>query len=183
MFPKFFFILVLSSLLLAACAQSPADALALGKAQYVSQCASCHSVDASGSDRAPAALGFSAGDIMAQVRDPEGEMPAFPAELLSDEDLALIVQYMLSLSPEGETAHEEIEPSAAEKVHLLAAFEAIEDYRSMDRELAISHLQEAIALASVEAAEEYEELIEAIENGKAGIARHELEEMLGMMEH
>jgi DNA-binding GntR family transcriptional regulator len=65
----------------------------------------------------------------------------------------------------------------------LVAFEAIEDYQNMDREAAINHLQQAVALASSEAAEEYAELIEAIEDGKAGNARHELEEMLGMMEH
>jgi hypothetical protein len=64
----------------------------------------------------------------------------------------------------------------------MAALEAIEDAENIDRELAINHLQQAMALASGAAAEIYAELIEDIESGKAGTARHELEELLGMMD-
>lgn len=188
MVPKLFTVLVLAGLVLSACASSApsastSDALAEGKDEFISQCASCHGVDGTGSDFAPSVIGRSAEVLTTQVRNPVGGMPAFPSAALSDANLDLLVQYVLSLN-EGEEAHEEITPSEEELVHLLAAFEAIEDYLNMDRETAISHLQQALALASSEAAaDEYAELIEDIEGGKAGNARHELEELLGVMAH
>ena len=168
-----------------------ADPIDAGRNSFVSQCASCHSVDGTGSDRAPTVLGRSEELLVAQVRDPEGEMPAFSIGVLPDDELDLIVHYVSSLEDVTDSDHaeehgeamEEFQPSEAEEVHLFAAFEAIEDYMNMDRQVAITHIQQAISLASAEAAQEYAELIDSIEDGKAGNARHELEEMLGMMEH
>ena len=88
---------------------------------------------------------------------------------------------MLSLdSSEGEQ-DAAFTPSDEEMLHLMAAYEAIADSQNMDGELAINHLQQAMALASGAAAEKYAELIEDIESGKSGTARYELEELLGMM--
>jgi mono/diheme cytochrome c family protein len=187
MSPKLFTIFLLVGLVLSACAPSgpsasASDAIAAGRGEFIAQCASCHSVDGTGSDMAPSVIGRSAEVLTTQVRNPVGGMPAFSSAVISDANLELLVQYVLSLN-EGEEIHKEITPTEEERVYLLVAFEAIEDYQNMDREAAINHLQQAVALASSEAAEEYAELIEAIEDGKAGNARHELEEMLGMMEH
>jgi mono/diheme cytochrome c family protein len=178
-------VLALAALVLSGCGaagsvQGSADALAQGETQFVSLCASCHGVDGTGSDIAPPVVGHPAEAITAQVRNPEGGMPAFSESLLSDPNLELLVQYVLSLG--GEETHTEIVPSEGEQVHLMAALEAIEDAENIDRELAINHLQQAMALASGAAAEIYAELIEDIESGKAGTARHELEELLGMMD-
>ena len=179
-------------LVLVACGTGvSADPIDAGRNAFVSQCASCHSVDGTGSDRASTVLGRGEELLVAQVRNPQGEMPTFSTDILSDDELDFIVQYVSSLgevagsdhADEHGEAHEEFQASQAEEVHLIAAFEAIEDYMNMDRQAAINHIQQAISLASGEAAEEYAALIDSIEDGKAGNARHELEEMLGMMDH
>ena len=148
MFPELFTIFLLVGFVLSACAPSgpsasASDALAEGSGEFIAQCASRHSVDGTGSNFAPSVVGRSAEVIAMQVRNPGGGMPAFSSALLSDEDLDLLVKYVLSLG--GEEAHEEIVPSEEEEIHLAAALEAIEDYQNMDREAAISHLQQAVA--------------------------------------
>jgi len=62
------------------------------------------------------------------------------------------------------------------------AYEAIEDHENMDRETAITHLEQAVALASGEAAELFDKMLESIKAGKAGNARHELKALLGLAE-
>ena len=187
MFPKSIAAVLLVMLLLAACnsasnPQAIADPQGPGEAKFTSLCASCHGIDGSGSNLAPAVIGRSAEELIEQVRNPVGDMPGFSSSLISDEDLELIAQFVVSLGSGEEEAHEAIKPSEEQEVHLVAALEALED-PEMDSEGAIGHLQQALALASGEAAEEYAELIEAIEDDKAGNAIHELEEMLGAMEH
>lgn len=109
-------------------------------------------------------------------------MEAIPTDKLSDTDLEVIAEFIAGLG-QGEAAHEqEINLSAEERIHLLAAYEAIEDHENMDREAGIEHLEQAAALATGEAGEFYEELIEAIEAKRAGTARHELKELLGLMD-
>ena len=154
--------------------------LAQGKSQFALNCGECHGNDGTGTDEAPAIGGHSLEEVMEQVRNPMGDMEAIAPDVLSDADLQLIAGFVASLP--GEEAHPEITPTEEESVHLLAAFEAIEDYEQMDREAAIDHLQQALALATGESAEVYAELIEAIESGKAGTARHELKELLGLAE-
>jgi mono/diheme cytochrome c family protein len=174
------------ALVLAACgsAGEPGDAGSANQGQdlFVLNCGECHGNDATGSDEAPVIIGHTLEQVREQVRTPEGDMEAIPPDKLSDADLELIAQFVAGLG-EGEEAHEaDISPSAEERVHLMAAYEAIEDYENMDREAGIEHLKQAAALATGETAELYEELIEAIEAKKAGTARHELKELLGIME-
>ena len=184
---KLLIVLALAALVLSGCgasgsAQSSAEALAQGETQFMTFCAACHGADGTGSDIAPSVIGHPADDILAQVRSPIGAMPAFTSGTISDANLDLLVEYVLSLdSSEGE--HDAaFTPSEQEMVHLLAAYEEIADSQNMDRELAINHMQQAVALASGAAAEKYAELIDAIEGGKVATARHELEELLGMMD-
>lgn len=183
-------LLVITALTLTACgggtpAAPPSGAQGQGGAAPVQgqrlfalNCGECHSDDGSGTDEAPTVLGHTADQVIEQVRNPEGDMAAIPADTLSDADLVLIAEYVASLG--GEEALPQIEPSDEERIHLEAAFEAIEDYENMDREAAITHLDQAIALAAGDAAELYEDLLASVKAEKAGNARHELKELLGL---
>lgn len=181
------FLFALSTVALAACGSPAASgqtatpaSIEQGKELYTVNCGACHGADGRGSDQAPTVFGHTAEQVREQVRDPMGEMIAFPADRLSDEDLALIVDYITSV--EAEAAHPDIEPTDQEREHLMIAYEAIQDYKNMDRQTAIDHLNQAIALASGESAEVYQELLDEIEAGRAGNARHELAELLGIEE-
>ena len=178
-----------AALLLAACGTStqpaappPVAANVQGQELFALNCGECHSDDGAGTDEAPAVRGHTVEDVLKQVREPEGDMEAILPDKLSDADLQLIAEYVSTLP--GEEAHPDTlrEPTDEEAVHLKAAFESIEDYENMNREAAITHLDQAVALASGDAAELYEELIKAIEAKKAGNARHELKELLGLEE-
>lgn len=155
---------------------SPAQAL------FEENCGECHGDDGSGSDEAPTVAGHAAEKVREQVRMPEGDMKAVPPEKLSDADLELIAQFVAGLGGGEATRAEELTPSQEERDHLMAAYEAIKDVTNMDRDAAIEHLQQAAALATSDAGEVYEEFIQAIKTKKAGTARHELRELLGLME-
>lgn len=179
---------VLAGFVLAACgpsatSQAVSDTLAQGKTQFDAFCASCHGGDGSGSASAPSVFGHGAEEIMMQVRNPSGNMPTFSSTLLSDSDLELLVQYALSLGAGREEAHAEIMPGDEEKAHLMAAYAATNDSETVDSEVAINHLQQAIALATDEAAAVYDEMIESIEFGDMHDVNHEMEELLGMVEN
>ncbi len=186
-------LLVLTALALTACGggapaapqagaqgQGGAASSAQGQQLFALNCGECHSEDGSGTDEAPAVLGHTADQILQQARTPEGDMEAIPADKLSDADLALVAQFVASLG--GEEAHPAIEPTEEERVHLEAAFEAIEDYENIDRETALTHLDQAVVLATGEAAELYEGMLASVKAEKAGNARHELKELLGLTE-
>jgi len=175
-------LLTLAALMLTACGGAPAGGAATtstpGQAQFAANCGECHSDDGSGTDEAPSVRGHTVEQILEQVRNPEGDMKAIPADKLSDADLALIAQYVASFS--DEEAHPDLMPTDEERTHLEAAFEAIENYENMDREVAITHLDQAVALASSDSVDLYQQLIDAINAKKAGNARHELKELLGL---
>src|SRR5574341_857229 len=175
------FVIALSGLTLAACGSPQAGGgSADGAALFATNCGECHSDDGSGSDEAPAIFGHTAEEVREQVRNPMGEMDPIATAELSDADLETIAAWVDSLP--GEDAHPEIEISDEVRTHLMAAYEAIADYENMDRETAIDHLNQAAALSSGEAADMFDEMIADIQNGKAGNARHELKEMLGLEE-
>lgn len=179
-------LLVVLALVLAACgsAGEPGSQVSANRGQelFALNCGECHGSDGTGTDEAPTIVGHTVEQVREQVRIPEGDMEAIPGEKLSDSDLELIAQFVASLG-EGEEAHEaDFSFSDEERTHLMAAYEAIEDYESMDRAAAIEHLEQVAALATGEAAEFWEEMIELIKANKAGTARHELKEVLGLLE-
>ncbi len=185
MFRKLLTALIIATLVLTACgggspAQSGAATPAKGQEVFKTNCGECHGDDGSGTDEAPALAGHIVDEVTKQVRDPEGDMEAISPDKLSDADLALIAQYVASLG--GQDAHPDVTPNEEEKTHLMAAYEAIKDHENMDRQTAINHLEQAAALASGDATELYNEMVTAIKGGKAGNARHELKELLGLME-
>ena len=193
MFRKLLPLLIIIALALTACGggapaasqagaqrQGGAASSAQGQQLFALNCGECHSEDGTGTDEAPAVLGHTTDQILQQVRTPEGDMDAIPADKLSDADLALIAQFVASLG--GEEAHPAIEPTEEERVHLEAAFDAIKDYENMDRQAATTHLEQAVALATGDAAELYEDMLASVKAEKAGNARHELKELLGLTE-
>ena len=188
MFRKLLALLILVTFVLTACGapaapvQSAAQASGnpAGQGLFTLNCGECHGKDGSGTDEAPAVFGHTADEITKQVRTPEGDMKAIPSEKLADADLAQIVQYVTSLG--GADAHPNIKPTDEERVHLMAVYEAIKDHDKMDRQTATDHLQQAIALATGDTANMYQDMLAAIKSGKAGNARHELKDMLGLME-
>src|SRR3990170_4211404 len=120
MFRKLLPLLIIIALALTACGggapaasqagaqgQSGAASSAQGQQLFALNCGECHSEDGTGTDEAPAVLGHTADQILQQVRTPEGDMDAIPADKLSDADLALIAQFVASLG--GEEAHPAIE--------------------------------------------------------------------------
>ena len=181
--------IVVIALALAACGTPSAPpaaqgssgaATSTGQELFALNCGECHSDDGSGTDEAPAVFGHTVEEVKEQVRNPTGEMDVIPPDKLSDADLALIVEYVASLG--GAEAHPDIQPSAEEQTHLMAAYEAIKDHENMDRQAALDHLDQAAALANGEGAELYEDMLASIKAEKAGNARHELEELLGLAE-
>ena len=187
MIAKLLAVFVVAGLVLAACgpsapSQAGSDTAAQGKSQFDAFCASCHGGDGTGSASAPSIFGHDSEEIMSQVRNPAGNMPTFSSTLLPDSDLELLVQYALSLDSERKETHADIMPSDEEKAHLMAAYAAINDSETVDSEVAINHLQQAMALTTDEAAAVYDEMIQAIEFGDTHDVNHELEELLGMAE-
>ncbi len=189
MFRKLLALFILVTLVLTACGApaAPVQSAAQtsgntsGQDLFALNCGECHGKDGSGTDEAPAVFGHTVAQITQQVRTPEGDMKAIPPDKLTDADLALIVQYVTGLSSK-EAHSESVKPSDEERVHLMAAYEAIQDHEKMDRQAAIDHLEQAVALASGEASNRYEDMVASIQAEKAGNARHELKELLGMEE-
>lgn len=185
MFRKLLPLLIISALTLAACGGAPAqvsnNSAAASQAVFKTNCGECHGEDGGGTNEAPALAGHTVDQVLKQVRTPEGDMEAISPAKLSDADLALIADFVANLK--GEDMHgEDIQPTDEEKVHLMAAYVAIKDHDNMDGQTAIEHLDQADALATGPAARLFEAMIASIKAEKAGNARHELKELLGIME-
>lgn len=109
MMKRFGFIAALPFLMLAAsafaqgAAQNTAGAgdAARGKDVYMKDaCYTCHGTAGEGGAMGPqiAHVGLNADAIKQQLRDPQAQMPAYTAKILSDAELADIVAYIQSLS-------------------------------------------------------------------------------------
>ncbi len=125
---------VLTALLLTACtpAATPAptptvDSVVRGEELYESKgCAACHGEGGVGTDLAPALPGHTEEQVLKQVRAPRGQMPALGPEKISDDDLAAIAAYVVSLSPAvGAHGHGMFKASADEINHLRLTFSAL----------------------------------------------------------
>jgi mono/diheme cytochrome c family protein len=74
------------------------DGVAQGRALFSSVgCAICHGPDGGGTAAGPSLRGVSRERVFQQVRSPEGIMPPFSPQVVSDEELELIIQFLESL--------------------------------------------------------------------------------------
>jgi mono/diheme cytochrome c family protein len=97
----------LASAALGAHAQAPAGDAQKGKAAYEKHmCGACHGSAGQGTRYGPKlapALPWQAFEH--QVRHPRGEMPRYPAQFVSDAELADVIAYLSSM-PAGKSAKE-----------------------------------------------------------------------------
>lgn len=174
--------------LLAACGQPsptattpPATTLSPGEQGErlfaVKGCSACHGLGAEGSDIAPGLPGHSAEQVLRQVRNPVGSMPAFGAERISNQELDLLAFYVESL--EAGDAHSE--PTAvslgdAVAMHHWMALGALADE---DTDEAMHHVGHAIELIEdAEHRRRMEAVLGSLRNGQLHDAEHEIEGML-----
>ncbi len=70
-----------------------------GKMLFLSSgCATCHGLDAQGGAVGPRIAGSAASKVLQRVRSPRGGMPAYPASVLSDDQVKQIAAFLASLT-------------------------------------------------------------------------------------
>lgn len=176
--------LVFLGLLAAACTPAPvatptptADPVAVGRDLYVAKgCLACHGEAGSGTDLGPALPGHTEEQVLMQVRTPRGMMPSFGLDKISDEELAAISAYVLSLGPATAAhMHGEFEASAEEMDHLLLALSALGAENVAD---AAHHLDHLIAASEGEIREEFAALAADLQAGMMHDVEHDIEELV-----
>lgn len=114
-----------------------------GRALFVKAgCAACHGADARGSDFAPNLPGHTPEQVKHYVRNPQGKMPRFGADKLSDAELNRVASYIASL-PVPKTRLGSAGISGALEMHHWMAHHAL---RSNDAKHASHHLSHALDL-------------------------------------
>lgn len=89
-------------------AAGPGDDQAGASVYRASGCATCHGADGVGTDRAPTLAGHTAVEVRAQVRDPQGSMPAYALDRISEQELADLVAFITGLETgDGHDHHHE----------------------------------------------------------------------------
>ena len=140
-------------------------------------CSGCHGVGAGGTDIAPALPGHSTEQVLRQVRNPVGSMPAFGAERISNQELDLLAVYIESL----EAGDSHSEPTAialgdAVAMHHWMALTALAAERTDE---AAHHVAHAIELIEDgEHRRQMEAVVGSLESGRLHDAEHEIEGML-----
>lgn len=153
-------------------------AVSEGKMLYDKNCAVCHGPSAEGTATAPAIAGHSMAAMMTQVRNPMGNMPAFPPAQLSNHDLEELAEYIAGLGP-ARAPVKEWEKAAPETMHHWMALLAIQ---SNDPQDATHHLRDALTfIQEPKHKAEMEKALKLIAEGNLHDAEHEIEEMAGAM--
>ena len=138
-------------------------------------CAQCHGVQGEGGLGPPLA-GHTPDAVIRQVRNPVGNMPAFPPERLSDEDLQKIVAFILALGATAEHAHAPEELTTAQ-AHMLMTLLTLEDGALED---ARHHIEHAIDLSEEpDVQERLRKSLELLDQGQQHDVEHELQELVG----
>ena len=122
--------------------QLPSDEVARAQQLYTQLgCFACHGAEYEG-NQGPIIVGLPVQSIIAQVRNgaPEGEMPAFDQNTVSDADLELLAKYLNSLTL-ADTAT--VIPDAV-RSHLEMAYDAL---KAGDKAGVETHLQAALQAA------------------------------------
>jgi mono/diheme cytochrome c family protein len=156
-------------------AGGPTTGARTGREAYLAAgCAACHGQNAEGTDVGPSLAGHTAEQVHQQVRSPLAQMPAYPVEQLSEDDLELIAEYVAGLKP----AKEHVEPvklSEALAVHHWMAISAI---AVGDRGDALHHVGHIIETVKGEHLQAMREARRHLRAGELHEAEHLIEEML-----
>lgn len=141
-------------------------------------CSACHGQNAEGG-LGPALAGHTREQVLRQVRSPIGQMPPFPPERLSDEDLEKIAAYIVSLGPPQAGHKHGVEISTPEQIHHLMAVLAIQAGNLED---AAHHVRHALEFnPESEHKQQMEQALAMLEAGEAHEAEHLLQEMVGTL--
>lgn len=155
--------------------EKPAGEARTGSEVYLAAgCGACHGQNAEGTDVAPALAGHTAEQVHQQVRDPLAQMPAYPVEQLSEDDLETIAGYIAGLEPTEEHM-EPVRLSEALAVHHWMAISAI---AAGDRGDALHHVGHIIEAVKGEHLEAMKEARKHLREGDLHEAEHLIEEML-----
>jgi len=147
----------------------------MGRQVYVNAgCSACHGLNAEGTDVGPSLAGHTAEQVHQQVRSPLAQMPGYPPEQLSDEDLDMVAGYIAGLEPMEEHV-EPVKLSEVAAVHHWMAISAIAVGDTGDALHHVGHIIEAVKGEHLEVMKKARELLR---QGELHEAEHLIEEML-----
>lgn len=137
-------------------------------------CSTCHGQDAIGSDVAPALPGHTEDQVVRQVRSPVGRMPAYSQSQISDAELDLIADYIVSLGGGGE--HQEPVSLGDDEVIAMHHWMALDAIQADNLTEASHHLDHVIEMIHESAhVSVMEEIEQAVTSGELHDAEHLLE--------
>lgn len=188
---KLFAIAASVALLAAACGPDRDDTLSADaglEAFQAAGCAACHG-QTGGGGIGPAMGGHVAEQVIRQVRAPIGAMPLFDRTELSDDQLDLIVEFVVGLEPVAHGAGEEedggdaehgddnveLDPRAVLAGHHWMALSAMS---VGDVEQAVHHIGDLAAIVEGEHRLGMEEILVLLETGDLALAQQRTTEML-----
>ncbi len=155
--------------------EQPAGASAMGREIYLKAgCSACHGENAEGTDVGPSLGGHNAAQVHQQVRSPLAQMPAYPPEQLSDEDLDMVAAYVVGLGP----MEEHVEPVRLSEILAIHHWMAISAITAGDRGDALHHVGHIIERVKGEHLETMKKARALLRQGELHEAEHLIEEML-----
>lgn len=152
------------------------EIISRGRELYLSVgCAACHGQNAEGSSIGPALPGHTEEQVKSQVRNPIKNMPAFSQAQIDDEGLDAIAAYITSL--EVDVAHvEPLEMEDLVAVHHWMAILALKNDNIVEAQHHVVHIIELVT--DPEHRHQMEEVLEMLEAGELHGAEHTIEGML-----
>ncbi len=154
----------------------PIDLVAEGKQLFSDKgCAAWYGPNGDGTNIASALPGHNAEEVKRQVRSPVGSMPSSGPELISDDELEIIAEYIGSLEHEDEHI-EPVDMDNALVMHHWMALYALESDNQAEAEHHVHHILELVT--NLEHEIQMEEVIEHLQAGDLHDASHAIEEML-----
>ena len=155
---------------------TPVDHVVAGRQLFIGKgCATCHGQNAEGTDIAPALQGHNEEQIKRQVRNPLGSMPRSGPAMVSDDELEMITDYIVSLEYDGE----HIEPLAMEDalaMHHWMALSALDSDNPDEAKHHVLHIIEIVI--DPEHKSRMADILEYIQAGDHHDASHDIEEMI-----
>lgn len=142
---------------------------------YVSKgCSACHGQDAQGTQIAPALPGHSESIVRRQVRSPIGLMPVFPPDKITNEELALLAQFIAEL-PGGHLHTKPVDVGQDLINHHWMALLSLEEN---EIEEGTHHINHIIDLVTGDHLARMQAILQQLEAGDLHEATHNIEGML-----